>query len=99
MVASTTTARTCTNGHSYVKTSDCPVCPSCEKEQKPATGLLAELAAPARRALANKGISTVEQLSTFSQKEILQLHGIGKSTLPKLQQALAARQLTFKISN
>jgi len=99
MVAQTTTVRTCANGHSYAKTSDCPVCPFCEKEQKPATGLLSELAAPARRALANKGITTVEQLATFSQKEILQLHGIGKSSLPKLQQALAAQKLTFKTSN
>ncbi|MGV3589682.1 MAG: hypothetical protein ACO1OF_21930 [Adhaeribacter sp.] len=99
MVAKTTTAKTCANGHLYVKTSNCPVCPFCEKEQQPATGLLSELAAPARRALANKGITTVEQLSTFSQKEILQLHGIGKSALPKLQQALAAQNLTFKTSN
>lgn len=27
------TLRTCKKGHRYYKSSDCPVCPACEKER------------------------------------------------------------------
>lgn len=54
------------------------------------------LAAPARRALENKGIKTLEQLSKFSEGEILKLHGMGKSSIPKLRSALMAHSLSFK---
>ena len=96
MLAKTKTFRTCENGHQYSKSSDCPVCPACEEELKLQASFLSLLAAPARRALENTGITTVEQLSKFTEKEILQLHGMGKSSLPKLYKALTARQLTFK---
>lgn len=66
--------RTCRKGHQYYKTSDCPTCPICEAQRKPKEGFLSLLAAPARRALENKGITSLEQLSKFSEKEILQLH-------------------------
>ncbi len=99
MPAQPKTERTCENGHLFAKSSNCPACPFCEQERKPAVGFLSLLAAPARRALENKGILTVEQLSTFSQKEILQLHGLGKSSLPKLHQALAAKNLAFRTDN
>jgi DNA-directed RNA polymerase alpha subunit len=36
-----------------------------------------ELAAPARRALAEAGIERLEQLTKMSEAEIKQLHGIG----------------------
>ena len=88
--------RTCPEGHHYYKTSDCPVCPVCEKENHPATGFLSLLSAPARRALENAGISTKQQLAEKTEKEILQLHGMGPSTIPKLRQALAAAGLSFK---
>ena len=67
--------RTCKNGHSYYKSSDCPTCPICEQARSPREGFLALLGAPARRALENKGITTLEQLSGFSESEILALHG------------------------
>jgi hypothetical protein len=44
-------ARICPNGHHYVKSSDCPVCPFCEADRKPKKGFLSLLSAPARRAL------------------------------------------------
>lgn len=88
--------RICSNGHSYFKTSDCPVCPICENNRKPIIGLLAKLAAPARRALENKGISNVEQLSLYSKKEILALHGLGPSSIPILEDALKFQGLNFK---
>jgi DNA-directed RNA polymerase alpha subunit len=54
------------------------------------------LAAPARRALENAGITTLKELSGYSEKELLTLHGFGKSALPKLQKALAQEGLKFK---
>lgn len=88
--------RNCSKGHQYYKSSDCPTCPVCEQERKPADGLLSVLGAPARRALENKGITTAKQLSTYTEKEILSLHGMGPSSLPKLQAALTAAGLSFK---
>jgi predicted RecB family nuclease len=96
MTAQTNTLRTCENGHQYYKSSDCPVCPACEKERESPDNFLSSLAAPARRALENKGITTVEQLSDYTQNEILQLHGMGKNSLPKLYKALEAQKLTFR---
>ena len=91
--------RTCKNGHHYYKSSDCPTCPICEQNRKPKDGFLSILAAPARRALENKGINTLEQLSNYSEEEILQLHGMGKSSIPKLKNALLEKGLEFKIKS
>jgi hypothetical protein len=88
--------RVCKKGHRYFKTTDCPACPVCEKERKPETGFLSELSAPARRALENKKILTLKQLSLFSEKEISELHGMGPSTLPKLKLALKKGNLGFR---
>jgi hypothetical protein len=88
--------RVCPNGHQYNKTSDCPTCPVCEAERKPKEGFLALLSAPARRALENKRITNLKKLSKFSEKEILQLHGMGPSSIPKLRNALKAVGLNFK---
>lgn len=88
--------RVCENGHSFLKSSDCPVCPQCEKEKKPLTGFLSLLAAPARRALENAGIKTLSQLAKHSEDEMLALHGMGKSSLPILQKALKEKGLEFK---
>ena len=97
MAATEPTLRTCEKGHTYSKSSDCPTCPICEQEKQPTDGLLSKLSAPARRALENQGIGTVEQLSQYSEKEILKLHGMGKSSLPKLRAALEETGLTFKV--
>lgn len=90
------TLRTCENGHKYYKSSDCPACPVCEARRKPNDGFLSLLSAPARRALEGKGITTPEQVSAFSEKELLALHGLGPSTIPKIKDALAAKRLTLK---
>jgi len=89
-------SKTCPRGHKYEKTTDCPTCPECEKERKPEAGLLAKLSAPARRALANIGVSNAKTLSKFSEKEILALHGMGKASLPVLNEALSAEGLQFE---
>lgn len=88
--------KTCSQGHKYYKSSDCPACPVCEQQRKPEEGFLSLLAVPARRALENKGINSLKKLSGFSEAEILMLHGMGPSTMPKLRAALKAGGLTFK---
>ena len=88
--------RTCSKGHQYYKSSDCPTCPVCEKTANPTTVFFLYLAAPARRALEKRGIRTLQELSRFSEDEILQLHGIGPSTIPKLKKALHENGLNFK---
>ncbi|MGP4040094.1 RNA polymerase alpha subunit C-terminal domain-containing protein [Gracilibacillus sp. D59] len=92
----TSNIRICDNGHKYYKSSDCPVCPICEQERKPGSGFLSLLSAPARRALENNGITTLEQLSTYSEKEILKLHGMGPASIPKLRAALEEYGLSFR---
>lgn len=95
MVKSEKTMRTCPQGHTYSKSSDCPTCPICEEAKKPTEGFLATLSAPARRALEGEGITTLERLAGYSEKEIMKLHGVGPTTMPKLRQALQDAQLTF----
>ncbi|WP_127544754.1 RNA polymerase alpha subunit C-terminal domain-containing protein [Paenibacillus amylolyticus] len=90
------TLRTCEQGHLYYKKSDCPTCPTCEAERKPTEGFLALLSAPARRALESEGITTLLQLAEYTEKEILKLHGIGPSAMPKLRNALEEEGLSFK---
>lgn len=89
--------KTCKNGHKFYKSSDCPTCPICEQERKPQDGFLSLLGAPARRALENNGIKTLEQLSKYSEAEILEFHGMGKSSIPKLRTVLAEQGLSFNV--
>lgn len=96
MTTSKRNLRVCNNGHEYYKSSDCPVCPICDEERKPESGFLSTLSAPARRALENHGITTLVQLATYSEKEILQLHGIGPASIPKLRASLEENGYSFK---
>jgi predicted RecB family nuclease len=95
-VATKKTARTCPNGHRYYKSSDCPTCPICEQDRKPASAFLSLLSAPARRALENKGITTLQALSEYTEAEILHLHGMGPASLPKLRACLQENGFAFK---
>ncbi|GEP93414.1 Uncharacterized conserved protein YdhG, YjbR/CyaY-like superfamily, DUF1801 family [Chitinophaga terrae (ex Kim and Jung 2007)] len=64
---------------------------------KPApAGFLSSLSQPAQRALMGKGIKTVKQLARYSEADILALHGVGPSSIPRLREALAAEGLQFK---
>ena len=88
--------RVCKAGHKYFKSSDCLTCPVCEMERKPESGFLSVIAAPARRALENKGIKSLEELAAFSESELLKLHGFGLGSLPKLRQELEKEGLSFR---
>lgn len=87
--------KTCDKGHQFYKSSDCPTCPICAAEDKPESGFLSLLSAPARGALQVAGIATLADLSQHSEREILKLHGVGPKTLPTLRQALSDAGLAF----
>lgn len=90
--------RTCKKGHQFYKSSDCPTCPVCEEERKPKDSFLSLLVAPARRALENEGITSVEKLSNYSEEELLSFHGLGPGTIPRLREVLKAEGMKFKKS-
>ncbi|QOR67147.1 hypothetical protein IM538_03060 [Cytobacillus suaedae] len=87
--------RVCEKGHRYYKSSDCPSCPTCDKENKPEGGFLSKLSSPARNALVHEGIDTLQKLSKYTEKEILKFHGIGPASLPIMRTSLE-EGLSFK---
>lgn len=95
-MARAATKRTCPKGHAYVKSSDCPTCPTCEKEKAKAGFFIDGLSAPARRALQSQGIDSVQSLAKRRESEILALHGMGPASLPKMRAALKAAGLRFR---
>jgi hypothetical protein len=95
-MSSKATLRTCKNGHRFYKSSDCPTCPICENLRKPKDSFLSLLSAPARRAMEHHNILTTEKLASYSEKEILALHGLGPASLPTLKKVLSDEGLNFK---
>jgi uncharacterized protein YdhG (YjbR/CyaY superfamily) len=59
-------------------------------------GIPAKIGAPALRALAVAKITSLADLASYSQVEILALHGIGPSALPLLRAALHKVGLEFR---
>jgi len=84
MPASVKKLKTCPKGHEFYKSSDCPTCPICEKENKPMSDFLSLISAPARRALEREGINSLTQLTKYSEKDLLQLHGMGPKAIGSL---------------
>ncbi len=87
--------RTCANGHLFIKSSDCPTCPHCKKE-KGKINIFSFLSAPARRAIENAGVKSLNDLAIYSEKELLQLHGIGPSSIPKIKKILSLNNLELR---
>ncbi len=54
------------------------------------------IAIPARRALEKEKINSLEKLSDYSEKEIMQLHGFGKNAMMKLKNYMKENQVCFK---
>jgi len=69
-----------------------------QNDPKPNDNFLSSLVAPARRALENKDIRTLKQLSKYSKKEVLSFHGMGKSSIPKLEKLLSDQNMSFRLS-
>jgi predicted RecB family nuclease len=86
----------CSNGHGFFKSSDCPVCPFCEKNRISGKSFFEGLSAPAKRALENAGVKTLAQLSKMSEANILKLHGMGPSSIPILRRFLKVKGLKLK---
>lgn len=55
-----------------------------------------KMSAPALRALLNANIFNLNDLSKYSEKEILKLHGMGPASIPTLRSALKDKKLSFK---
>ena len=64
------------------------MCPICEKEKKSTDTFLDKFSAPARRALEKEGITTLEKLANYEPEQLLQLHGVGPSSLKVIKQLL-----------
>lgn len=91
-------AKTSVNGHTFFKSSDCPVCPVCERQRPAGDSFLTLVSSPARRALESAGITTLEWLARVTEAELLRLHGIGPSAIPKLKAALAGAGIPSKLN-
>ena len=56
---------------------------------------LPKISLPVSQALAVAGISSLEQLSTYTEPEITALHGIGKKGIRLMKEALVKNGLGF----
>jgi hypothetical protein len=65
------------------------------KSAESTSDLPAVLAAPARRALDAAGYTSLGQLSSVCEAELLRLHGMGPKAIGQLREALAAQGLAF----
>ena len=66
-----------------------------KSKKKQESDLPAKLGAPAERAIAGAGITTLKQLTKFSEAEIKELHGVGPNAMGKLRLALEEKGLSF----
>lgn len=57
--------------------------------------LLRKLGKPAQRAIQDAGITTLEQFSNYSEKEIYELHGIGFNAMNVIRLILEENGLAF----
>ncbi len=53
------------------------------------------IGAPAFRAIDNAGIKTLRDITNYSEKELLSLHGFGPRALTMLKDALNKKGLSF----
>ena len=58
--------------------------------------LRSKLAAPARRALDSAGVRSLEDLTQYSEQEVLGWHGIGKNALSVISQFLENNSLRLR---
>ena len=59
--------------------------------------LLPGLASPARRALAAARITRLEQLTNYSEADLLKLHGMGPKAIKAIKEAMSRRGLKFAV--
>ncbi|QEC74857.1 helix-hairpin-helix domain-containing protein [Mucilaginibacter ginsenosidivorax] len=57
---------------------------------------LHKLSNPAQRALANAGITDINQLAAWREADFMKLHGTGKKGLQILKALMAERNIAFR---
>lgn len=67
-----------------------------DNEKKAGVAFLELLPSPAKRALEGSGINNLKKLAKYSEQQLLELHGFGKSSLPVIKEALAEAGLSLK---
>lgn len=83
--------KVCSIGHTYFKSSDCPVCPRCETARlKGQVTDLPKISAPATRALHSIGVTTLSQLTKYSEQDLLELHGMGSKAVSLIKEKLTS---------
>jgi len=89
--------KVCKNGHRFEKTSDCPVCPKCSaiKMKNKYGEIFPDIGAPAFRALHAAGISELNDLTKYTEADLLALHGFGPKALRILAGKLKEKDLSF----
>jgi len=85
----------CPNGHEFYKSSDCPVCPICEKNKINNDDHFAKIGAPAKRAFDAVGITQLKHLTKYSERELLALHGVGPWAIRILRPLMEENGLDF----
>ncbi len=60
------------------------------------TSDLPKLSAPARRALARAGYTTLEQLTRVKESDLAKLHGMGPKAIEALRRSHHQRGLSFR---
>lgn len=87
--------KTCSNGHIFEKSSDCPTCPICERA-KAYNPDFPKLSKPAHRALEHAGIRSLKDLTEWCEPDLLALHGLGPTAIPPLKAALKKNGLSLR---
>jgi hypothetical protein len=70
-----------------------------ESPTQPGSDLPASIGKPATRALAVAGLTTLDQIATHTQDELLALHGVGPKAVRILADALAEKGMSFAERN
>lgn len=86
----------CKNKHLFEKTSDCPTCPICTKEEinSAYNQGFPKIGSPAYNALKHEGIS-LSDLPKYSENDLLKIHGVGQKAVDVLRKYLKKQGLSF----
>ncbi len=90
--------KTCSRGHRFQKSSDCPVCPMCWPgfyRKKSLSDFPEKLPAPALRALLNAKIAKLSQLAKYTEEQVADLHGMGPKAMGMLKVAMKKQKMAF----
>jgi DNA-directed RNA polymerase alpha subunit len=62
----------------------------------PLESLKPSIGNPAKNALSNIGITTLQQLTKLTEKELLQIHGVGPKAVGIIKEAMKKEGISFK---